>query len=314
MLRTLWNRLSRPARLPSTRPRGEVKLALRDVQHRYRNDVEALKSVSMEVHAGEFVCLLGPSGCGKSTLLYALAGHVTPSAGTLLVDGNAIHGPSPDRLLMFQEASLFPWLTVKQNLTFPLRAKGLSRAAADIRALDYLHQVALDGFERALPHELSGGMRMRVSLARALAMDPAVLLMDEPFAPLDAQTRANMHGLLQSVWLRSRKTVVFVTHNIRESLVLGDRVVVMAGRPGRVLYELQVDLPRPRDADDPRLVHLERQILEVLKRAQAATQSRGPRTGSEADGGELGSETADSTQLAATELRLRASRPLGSGR
>jgi NitT/TauT family transport system ATP-binding protein len=177
---------------------------------------------------------------------------------------------------MFQEPGLFAWLTVRQNLTFALRSRGLSQRQANERALEYLHQVRLDGFEDALPHELSLGMRMRVSLARALAMDPAVLLMDEPFAPLDAQTRAKMHKLLARIWGHTRKTVVFVTHNVREALVLGDRVVVMAGRPGRILNDLEVRLPRPRDPDDERLVQHSRDIREALRRAEAATeQSKG---------------------------------------
>jgi NitT/TauT family transport system ATP-binding protein len=175
-----------------------------------------------------------------------------------------VKGPGPDRLLVFQEPALFPWLTVRQNLVFALRARGLSRADAGERAAEFIPLVHLQGFEDALPHELSAGMRMRVQLARALAVDPAVLLMDEPFAALDAQTKSSMHELLQRIWLRDRKTVVFVTHDVREALVLGDRVVVMAARPGRVLRDLDVRLPRPRDPDDDTLVELSRRIREAL--------------------------------------------------
>jgi NitT/TauT family transport system ATP-binding protein len=248
---------------------GPPKIDVRDVAHRFQR-VVALRDVSIEVHAGEFVCLVGPSGCGKTTLLYALAGHLAPSGGRISIDGVQVRGPGPDRLLVFQEPALFPWLTVRQNLVFPLRARGLSRAEARERAETFIPWVQLEGFEDALPHQLSGGMRMRVQLARALAMDPAVLLMDEPFAALDAQTRSAMHQLLQRIWLRDRKTVVFVTHDVREALVLGDRVVVMAARPGRVLEDLEVGLPRPRDPDDEALVEMSRRIRAELRRAEAA--------------------------------------------
>jgi len=256
--------------VPSKSKGGQAKIAVKRVVHRYDNNVEALKNVNIDIHGGEFVCLLGPSGCGKSTLLYALAGSFAPSGGHITIDGKPVLGPSPERLLMFQEPALFPWLTVKQNLTFALGAKGLPRAARERRAQEFIRAVRLEGFENTLPHQLSGGMRMRVSLARALVMDPAVLLMDEPFAPLDAQTRGNMHQLLQNIWMQSRKTVVFVTHNVREALVLGDRVVVMAGRPGRILRDLEVRLPRPRDPDDDRVVALSRQIRQALEKAREA--------------------------------------------
>jgi NitT/TauT family transport system ATP-binding protein len=262
--------------VPSVRRAGPAKITVDRVHHTFRNEVVALRDVDIDVHHGEFVCLLGPSGCGKSTLLYALAGLMTPSGGRISIDGQAVAGPGPDRVLMFQEAALFPWMTVLQNLTFPLRARGLPRHAADGRAREYIQLVQLGGFEDALPHQLSGGMRMRVSLARALALDPSVLLMDEPFGALDAQTRGQMHELLASIWVRDRKTVVFVTHNVREALVLGDRVVVMAGRPGRVLEDLEVRIPRPRDPDDDRLVAMSRRIRDTLAHAQAMTDTPVP--------------------------------------
>ncbi len=256
--------------------RGVAKIAVTQLGHRYGNNIEALQNVNLDIHAGEFVCLLGPSGCGKSTLLYALAGHVSPSGGHVSIDGHPVEGPSPQRLLMYQEAALFPWMTVKQNLKFALRAKGLSRAECEQKASEFIGLVHLNGFENALPHELSGGMKMRVSLARALAMDPSVLLMDEPFAPIDAQTRGRMHQLLQAIWLRTRKTVVFVTHDVREALVLGDRVVVMASRPGRILKDLEVHLARPRDPDDEPIVRLSRQIREALRREEANRETPVP--------------------------------------
>jgi NitT/TauT family transport system ATP-binding protein len=264
-----WRTMLVPRRARS----GSPKIAVRDVGHRFEQLV-ALHDVNIEVHAGEFVCLVGPSGCGKTTLLYALAGHLSPSGGRISIDGVQVKGPGPDRLLVFQEPALFPWLTVRQNLVFALRARGLSRADAAARAAAFVPRVHLEGFEDALPHQLSGGMRMRVQLARALAMEPAVLLMDEPFAALDAQTRSHMHQLLQGIWLRERKTVVFVTHDVREALVLGDRVVVMAARPGRVLRDLDVRLPRPRDPDDEMLVELSRRIRTELRRAEEAGAAR----------------------------------------
>ena len=269
--------------VPRRAPPGPPKIDVSRVGHGFGvgpKRVVALRDVNISVHHGEFVCLLGPSGCGKSTLLYALAGHLDPSGGSISIDGVQVKGPGPDRLLVFQDPALFPWLTVRQNIVFALRARGLSRSAAIQRARQYVSLVGLDGFQQALPHQLSGGMRMRVQLARALAMDPAVLLMDEPFAALDAQTRSQMHQLLQRIWIRDRKTVVFVTHDVREALTLGDRVVVMAARPGRVLHDLEVRLPRPRDPDDQNLVLLSRRVRAELAAAEAA--GAGPRREKEA--------------------------------
>jgi len=267
---------SRKLLVPSRARTGLAKLAVRRVGHTFSNEVVALRNVDIDVHSGEFVCLLGPSGCGKSTLLYALAGLVKPSGGHISLDGRDVKGPGPDRMLVFQAPALFPWLTVRQNIVFVLRAKGLRRPEALQRARAFIRRVHLEPFENALPHQLSGGMSMRVALARALAMDPAVLLMDEPFGALDAQTRSHMHELLQSIWMRERKTVVFVTHDIREALVLGDRVVVMAGRPGRVLEDLEVRLPRPRDPDAEELVELSRRIRMLLARAERVSETPPP--------------------------------------
>jgi NitT/TauT family transport system ATP-binding protein len=254
--------------IPRVARSGPPKIDVQRVGHRFGKGVVALKDVDVQVHAGEFVCLVGPSGCGKTTLLYALAGHLEPSGGHISVDGVQVRGPGPDRLLVFQEPALFPWMTVRQNLVFPLRARGVGRGEAEAIATEHVAKVHLEGFEEALPHQLSGGMRMRVQLARALALDPAVLLMDEPFAALDAQTRSHMHELLQRVWTSERKTVVFVTHDVREALVLGDRVIVMAARPGRVLQDLEVHLPRPRDPDEEALVEMSRRIREELREAE----------------------------------------------
>jgi NitT/TauT family transport system ATP-binding protein len=303
---------SRQRLLVPSKSKGRLaKIAVKRVGHRYDNDVEALKNVNIDIHGGEFVCLLGPSGCGKSTLLYALAGSFAPSGGHITIDGKAVDGPSPERLLMFQEPALFPWLTVKQNLTFALASKGLPRAARERRAREFIRAVNLEGFEKALPHQLSGGMRMRVSLARALVMDPSVLLMDEPFGPLDAQTRAQMHQLLQGIWMQTRKTVVFVTHNVREALVLGDRVVVMAGRPGRILRDLEVRLPRPRDPDDDRLVALSRQIRGALEKARLAGEPMGPKNDERPERG--GARDAGFARASEDRLPFGVDGPLGAG-
>ncbi|MFL5320968.1 MAG: ABC transporter ATP-binding protein [Myxococcaceae bacterium] len=285
MLRRLLSsvrRRTRPERsrgmlVPSRDKAGEPKISIRAVDHTYQNEVEALQDITLNVHPGEFLCLLGPSGCGKSTLLYTLAGAFKPSGGDIRIDGNRIDGPSPDRLLMFQEPALFPWLNVEQNLLFALAGcKHLTRKTRRERAQEFLDLVNLTGFEKAMPHELSGGMKMRVSLARALAMNPSVLLMDEPFAPLDAETRQRMHDLLQRLWEEYRKTIVFVTHNVREAVVLADRIVVMAARPGRVLWDLEVRLPRPRDPDDEMVVELSRRIRSAIKQAEATLPGRHP--------------------------------------
>ncbi|MBJ6760732.1 ABC transporter ATP-binding protein [Myxococcaceae bacterium JPH2] len=244
---------------------GRAKISIAQLGHRYANKVVALHDVNLNVRTGEFVCLLGPSGCGKSTLLFALAGHVEPTGGTVSIDGQRIHGPGPDRLLMFQEAALFPWLTVRGNITFALAARGIPREERRTRADTFIRRVQLTGFEDSLPHQLSGGMKMRASLARALAVDPAVLLMDEPFGSLDAQTRVHMQELLQSIWMRTGKTVVFVTHDVQEALMLGTRVVLMAPRPGRVVRDLEVHLPMPRSLEDARLTEMARHIRRLLR-------------------------------------------------
>jgi NitT/TauT family transport system ATP-binding protein len=253
--------------VPAQVSKDDAQVQIESLAHAYGN-VEALRDVSLNVRSGDFMCLLGPSGCGKSTLLQALAGHVRPSRGLLTIDGQPVEGPGPDRLVMFQEAALFPWMTVAQNLGFVLAARGVSRAERRRRTREYLRLVQLDGFENTLPHQLSGGMKMRASLARALAVDPPVLLMDEPFGSLDAQTRERMHELVQRLWLDRQTTVVFVTHDVHEALLLATRVVVMAARPGRVLCDLEVRLPYPRDLDDLNLATLAKRVREVLRGAE----------------------------------------------
>src|ERR1700676_4899666 len=227
--------------------------------------VEALRPVDVDIAAGEFVCLLGPSGCGKSTLLSIIAGLESASSGKVLADGKEVRGAGTDRVLLFQEAALFPWLDVQHNVEFGLRQAGIrAKERAEI-ARRFIEIVHLRGFERSFAHQLSGGMRQRVAIARALAIDPAILLMDEPFGALDALTRDRLHAELESIWSATRKTIVFVTHNVREAVALGDRVLVFSPRPGRIVREFSIDLPRPRSLEDHRLVDTAAEILTVLK-------------------------------------------------
>ncbi|HEU0000463.1 MAG TPA: ABC transporter ATP-binding protein [Ktedonobacteraceae bacterium] len=237
--------------------------------------VEALRPVDVDIAAGEFICLLGPSGCGKSTLLSIIAGLESASGGKVLADGKVVRGAGTDRVLLFQEAALFPWLDVQRNVEFGLRQAGIrAKERADI-ARRFIEIVHLKGFERSYAHQLSGGMRQRVAIARALAINPAILLMDEPFGALDALTRDRLHAELESIWTTTRKTVVFVTHNVREAVALGDRVLVFSPRPGRIIADFRVDLPRPRSLEDHQLVSLSSEIMTVLRDAMGTQEQEG---------------------------------------
>lgn len=213
----------------------------------------AIDTANLHIEAGEFVCLVGPSGSGKSTVLNLIAGLLRPSEGQVLENGAPIAGPSPARAMVFQDAALFPWLTLRENVEYPLKLAGMAKAARRARSEELLRMVHLYRFEASYPHELSGGMRQRGAIARALATDPAILLMDEPFAALDAQTREILQGEVERIWLETKKTVVFVTHNVREAVRLADRIVLMGTRPGRILRDVTIDLPRPRQANDERV-------------------------------------------------------------
>lgn len=241
--------------------------------------VEALSPVNLEVEAGEFICLLGPSGCGKSTLLNIIAGLDEASTGAVWANGKKVSGPGTDRVLLFQEAALFPWLDIQHNVEFGLRQIGLSAKERRERARRFIELVHLKGFEHSGVHQLSGGMRQRAALARALAIDPVVLLMDEPFGALDALTRDRMHAELESIWSNTRKTVLFVTHNVREAVALGDRVLVFSPRPGRIVREFRIDLPRPRSLEDHALVDAAADIVTVLREAMGGTQEQGDNDG-----------------------------------
>ncbi len=209
----------------------------------------AVQDVSCRIAPGEFLCIIGPSGCGKTTVLQMIAGFIRPSAGELLHAGQPIMAPGPDRTVMFQDYGLFPWLTVADNIAFGLRAKGLPRAERDSIVREHMALVQLTGFEDRYPDQISGGMKQRVSIARALAPDPDIILMDEPFAALDSLTRDLLQEEILRIWEQTRKTIVLITHNIEEAIFLGDRVLVMASRPGRIKAVVDIDLPRPRVPD-----------------------------------------------------------------
>jgi NitT/TauT family transport system ATP-binding protein len=226
------------------------KLTLRNISMIYAQRGQrfaALRDVSLEVQAGEFISLVGASGCGKTTLLRIVDGLVPPSRGEVLVNGKVVTKPGPDRGFVFQQDALFPWRTVLDNILFGLEVQGKVKRDARARADALIRLVGLGGFAQHFPHELSGGMRQRANLARALTIDPDILLMDEPFAALDAQTREIMQSELLRIWRNNRKTVMFVTHQIDEAVYLADRVVVMTSRPGQIKAVLDVDIPRPRD-------------------------------------------------------------------
>ena len=246
------------------------KLAIDSVSKSFQSasgTVLALDHVSLQVDEGEFVCLVGASGCGKTTLLNIIAGLEKPDSGNVLADGKPITSPGRDRLVMFQEPALFPWLDVFGNVLFGLKLKpNLTNKDRRDVAKYYLELVGLTRFERANIHELSGGMKQRVALARALAPNPRVLLMDEPFAALDALTREQLYGDLQRIWEERKKTIVFVTHNVREAACLGERVLLFSPHPGRIQEEFAVDLPRPRDINSVDLASYATKIIRSLRK------------------------------------------------
>ncbi len=247
-----------------------VRIASRDLSKSFYDisageQVVALASLTLDIHDGEFVTLLGPSGCGKSTFLNILAGFEHPDGGRVTLDGQPIPGPGPDRGMVFQEYALFPWLNVVQNVSYGLREQSLPAEQIQERVSHWLQLVGLDGFERRYPHELSGGMRQRVALVRVLANDPKILLMDEPFAAVDAQTRALLQKELERLWEQQRKTVLFVTHSVEEAIFLGDRVVVMTARPGRIKEVLHIDLPRPRDPTSDQFNAYRREATHLIE-------------------------------------------------
>jgi NitT/TauT family transport system ATP-binding protein len=265
-------------------PRSAGRIVMRGLRKRFldiarQEEVIALDGIDLEIGDNEFLTVLGPSGCGKTTLLNIVASFETATGGEVRVDGEPVRKPGPDRGVVFQEYALFPWLTVQQNIEFGLRERGTPRSERKERVRRQIASVGLSGFERRYPHELSGGMRQRVALARVLVNDPKILLMDEPFAALDAQTRSMMQQELLGVWSAERRTAIFITHNIEEAILLGDRVVVMTARPGRIKEIVAIELPRPRDVTSAEFNEIRRRIGALLEdevqAAFAATRVQG---------------------------------------
>ncbi|MCS0588568.1 ABC transporter ATP-binding protein [Massilia norwichensis] len=228
----------------------------------------ALENIDLEIPRGQFVCLLGPSGCGKSTLLNAVAGFAPPTRGRIVADGVPVSGPGPERGMVFQEYALFPWMTVEQNVGFGLEIKGMPKAQIAARVAELLTLLSLEDFGKRYPKDLSGGMRQRVAIARVLALDSPILLMDEPFGALDALTRRNLQDELLRIWAELKKTVIFVTHSIEEAIYLADRIVVMTYRPGTVKRDMLVELPRMRDPAAPEFNTLKRELGQLVMEEQ----------------------------------------------
>jgi ABC-type nitrate/sulfonate/bicarbonate transport system ATPase subunit len=243
----------------------KAKLRAEHVNMVFKRDGKAtrvLEDINLDVGDGEFVCLLGPSGCGKSTLLNTMAGFLSPTSGEITVDGEAVQGPDPRRIFVFQERGVFPWLTVEGNIGFGLFK--LSRQEREQRIAHYIKMVGLEGFEKTYPPELSGGMKQRLEVARALAVNPDMLFLDEPFGALDSITRLVMRGELLRIWEAERKTIIFVTHDIDEAVQLADRVVVMSARPATIQQIVTIDIPHPRDISSPRYLELRDGIFQQI--------------------------------------------------
>lgn len=249
----------------STARAVKTKLRAEGINMIFRRDgkqTSVLDNVSLDVREGEFICLLGPSGCGKSTMLNAMAGFLAPTSGTVTIDGEAVTGPDPRRIFVFQERGVFPWLTVEGNIGFGLFK--LSQEERERRISYYVKLVGLQGFEKAYPQELSGGMKQRLEVARALAVNPDMLFLDEPFGALDSITRLIMRGELLRIWEKEKKTIIFVTHDIEEAVQLADRVVVMSARPAKIQQIVEIDIEHPRDISSPRYLELRDGIFEQI--------------------------------------------------
>lgn len=245
-----------------------LSLILKEVNKEFNTKYKkttTLENFNLEIKKGEFICILGPSGCGKSTVLNIIAGLEDATKGVVILNGNEIKGPGPDRTVMFQEAALFPWLKVIDNVEFGMKMAGIPKEIRKKKAIGYLKMVHLSKFQNSYVHELSGGMKQRVALARALSLDSEVLLMDEPFAALDSQTKMILQLELQRIWVETKKTIVFITHNAEEAVYLANRVVVMAANPGRIKQEFIIELPRPRQMESPDISYYTAKIMKALK-------------------------------------------------
>jgi len=247
---------------------SDAHIVINHVSKQFGGSVVALQDIDLTIPRGQFVCLLGPSGCGKSTLLNAIAGFSLPSQGSITADGQLVTAPGPQRGMVFQEYALFPWMTVAENIAFGLQIKGLPRAQIDATVERLLHTLSLQDFRQRYPKDLSGGMRQRVAIARVLALDSPIMLMDEPFGALDALTRRNLQDELLRIWAELKKTIIFVTHSIEEAIYLADRIVVMTYRPGTVKRDLLVPLPRMRDPAAPEFNALKRELGQLVMEEQ----------------------------------------------
>jgi NitT/TauT family transport system ATP-binding protein len=232
-------------------------------------DIVALDDINLDIRQGEFICLLGPSGCGKSTLLNAVAGFSLPTAGDILVDGKPVQEPGPDRGMVFQEYALFPWMTVEKNIAFGLEIKKMPKAQINEKVGTLLEMLKLQDFRDRYPKDLSGGMRQRVAIARVLALDSPIMLMDEPFGALDSLTRRNLQDELLRIWTEFRKTIIFVTHSIEESIYLADRIVVMTYRPGKIKKVVSVAMPRPRDPSSAEFNDIKKELSQLVMEEQS---------------------------------------------
>ena len=261
-----------PMPSPVSTVSGSVMMAVEHAAKHYKTgsgSVHALEDLSLEIAAGEFVCVLGPSGCGKSTLLWAMSGLHDLTRGRILLGGTPVDGPRPEIGMIFQEANLLPWRNLWQNIHFPFEIKRLNPKPFAPRIQSLIEEVGLAGFEKKMPRELSGGMQQRASIVRCLSFDPSVILMDEPFGALDAFTRDEMNLLIQKIWMETGKTIVFVTHNVTEAIFLADRVVVLTPRPGRLAHIFPIDLPRPRTIEQT----FSREFIEVVLTVKQTIQS-----------------------------------------